>query len=52
VLMLGWGVPMPIPIRSRRYDEEFWIDLLGAPKPSVTMQQGNKILGFGDDDTD
>lgn len=52
VLMLGWGVPMPIPIRSRRYDEKFWIDLLGEPKPSVTMQQGNKILGFGDDDTD
>jgi len=52
VLMLGWGVPMPIPIRSRRYDDKFWIDLLGEPKPPISMKKGNKILGFGDDDTD
>ena len=24
VLLLGWGVPMPILVRSRRYDSEFW----------------------------
>ena len=24
VLLLGWGVPMPILVRSRRYDGEFW----------------------------
>jgi len=24
VLLLGWGVPMPILVRSRRYDESFW----------------------------
>jgi hypothetical protein len=29
VLMLGWGVPMPIPLRSRRYDQRFWEELLG-----------------------
>jgi len=29
VLLLGWGVPMPIPIRSRRYDDSFWQELLG-----------------------
>ncbi len=29
VLMLGWGVPMPIPLRSRRYDQTFWDQLLG-----------------------
>jgi len=29
VLMLGWGVPMPIPLRSRRYDQQFWQGLLG-----------------------
>lgn len=29
VLMLGWGVPMPILVRSRRYDDAFWEDLLG-----------------------
>lgn len=27
VLMLGWGVPMPIPVRSRRYNETFWKEL-------------------------
>jgi hypothetical protein len=30
VLLLGWGVPMPLPIRSRRYDDVFWRELLGA----------------------
>jgi hypothetical protein len=31
VLMLGWGVPMPIVVHSRRYDEDFWEELLGDP---------------------
>jgi hypothetical protein len=31
VLMLGWGVPMPIVVHSRRYDEDFWEELLGNP---------------------
>lgn len=30
VLLLGYGVPMPLPIRSRLYDNEFWKDLLGS----------------------
>lgn len=30
VLLLGWGVPMPLPIRSRRYDDRFWEELLGS----------------------
>jgi hypothetical protein len=30
VLLLGWGVPMPLPVRSRRYDEKFWKELLGG----------------------
>ena len=30
VLLLGWGVPMPLPVKSRRYDEDFWKELLGA----------------------
>jgi len=30
VLLLGWGVPMPLPVRSRRYDDAFWHELLGA----------------------
>ena len=29
VLMLGWGVPMPIVVHSRRYDDAFWGELLG-----------------------
>ncbi|MCW5877009.1 MAG: ATP-binding protein [Anaerolineales bacterium] len=29
VLLLGWGVPMPLPIRSRRYDDTFWEELQG-----------------------
>jgi len=31
VLLLGWGVPMPLPVRSRRYDDQFWEELLGKP---------------------
>ncbi|MCP4359121.1 MAG: ATP-binding protein [Chloroflexi bacterium] len=27
VLLLGWGVKMPIPVKSRRYDEEFYTDM-------------------------
>jgi general stress protein 26 len=30
VLLLGWGVPMPLPVRSRRYDDKFWEEMLGA----------------------
>jgi len=30
VLLLGWGVPMPLPVRSRRYDDHFWRELFGA----------------------
>lgn len=47
VLMLGWGVPMPIPLRSRRYDQQFWEDLLGNDKStSKSTGEINKILGF------
>ena len=31
VLLLGWGVPMPLPVRSRRYDDRFWQELTGKP---------------------
>lgn len=33
VLLLGWGVKMPIPIRSRRYDEAFYAAMR---KPTAT----------------
>jgi hypothetical protein len=45
VLMLGWGVPMPIVVRSRRYDDDFWDELLGK-----NLRRSNddilKELGF------
>jgi hypothetical protein len=44
VLLLGWGVPMPLPVKSRRYDEEFWKELLGGGKRS--KEQNLKELGF------
>lgn len=30
VLLLGWGVKMPIPIRSRRYDDDFYAEMRQA----------------------
>ncbi len=32
VLLLGWGVPMPILVRSRRYDQQFWNEIKSANK--------------------
>jgi hypothetical protein len=32
VLLLGWGVPMPILVRSRRYDAGFWKSIRNAKK--------------------
>ncbi len=47
VLLLGWGVPMPLPVRSRRYDERFWQELLGKAAESQRSQdQILKELGF------
>jgi hypothetical protein len=43
VLLLGWGVPMPLPVRSRRYDERFWEELLG--KSGGTKRSEKDILG-------
>jgi len=45
VLMLGWGVPMPIVIRSRRYNEAFWDDLLGK-QAGQSNEQIMKELGY------
>jgi hypothetical protein len=43
VLLLGWGVPMPLPVRSRRYDERFWDELLG--RATTTKRSEKDILG-------
>jgi len=45
VLLLGWGVPMPLPVTSRRYDEAFWKELLGTAAKR-TEAQNLKELGF------
>jgi uncharacterized protein len=45
VLLLGWGVPMPLPVRSRRYDENFWKELFGAAGKR-SEAQNLKELGF------
>lgn len=46
VLLLGWGVPMPLPVRSRRYDQNFWIELLGHAGGKRTESTIIKELGF------
>ncbi len=42
VLLLGWGVPMPLPVRSRRYDDIFWGELLG--KQSTKKRDSDQKL--------
>jgi len=44
VLLLGWGVPMPLPVKSRRYDDQFWKSLLGNSRRS--KEENIKELGF------
>ncbi len=48
VLLLGWGVPMPLPVRSRRYDDRFWQELLGSKGAGgkLTEDEIIKSLGF------
>jgi DNA helicase HerA-like ATPase len=49
VLLLGWGVPMPLPVRSRRYDDAFWEDLTGRPTGDAGKRDEAQImkeLGF------
>jgi hypothetical protein len=46
VLLLGWGVPMPLPVRSRRYDENFWEELMGKGGARRTAKEAKEELGF------
>ncbi len=46
VLLLGWGVPMPIPVRSRRYDQRFWQELKGDSESKASESKILKELGF------
>jgi hypothetical protein len=45
VLLLGWGVPMPIPLRSRRYDDVFWAELLGRKARGGKRRSNEEIAG-------
>jgi len=46
-LLLGWGVPMPILVRSRRYNDQFWVDLLrGKKQKPGTTKQMIEELGY------
>jgi hypothetical protein len=44
VLLLGWGVPMPLPVRSRRYDETFYKEI--SPTARRSREENLKELGF------
>ncbi|HEX9019484.1 MAG TPA: ATP-binding protein [Anaerolineaceae bacterium] len=47
VLLLGWGVPMPIPVRSRRYNDQFWKELKGDAFESTSKASDLlKQLGY------
>jgi hypothetical protein len=48
VMLMGWGVPMPLPVRSRRYDETFWDELLGkrSAGKKKTAEENIKELGY------
>jgi energy-coupling factor transporter ATP-binding protein EcfA2 len=46
VLLLGWGVPMPLPVKSRRYDHIFWEELMGKNKGRMTTEAAISDLGF------
>jgi DNA helicase HerA-like ATPase len=45
VLLLGWGVPMPLPVKSRRYDEKFWKELFGG-NARRSKEENIKELGY------
>ena len=47
VMLMGWGVPMPLPVRSRRYDETFWEELFGKKKPKGKKSAEDEIAELG-----
>jgi hypothetical protein len=46
VLLLGWGVPMPLPVRSRRYDQKFWEQIQTAGTSKQTETEILNELGY------
>ncbi len=55
VLLLGWGVKMPIPVKSRRYNEAFFVNLMkeklsnrGRTFDELELDDTNELLGLGE----
>ena len=47
VLLLGpWGVPMPLPVRSRRYGQAFWDELGGKSTKKRSGDDALREMGF------
>ncbi len=49
VLLLGWGVRMPIPVRSRRYDDDFYAAMQGrrtARGKNGPVEDINEVFGL------
>ena len=49
VLLLGWGVKMPIPVKSRRYDDSFYAEMRGRPATVTSKSGGDLVAEINDD---
>ena len=49
VLLLGWGVKMPIPVKSRRYDDGFYAEMRGRPPATSSASGGDLVAEINDD---
>lgn len=49
VLLLGWGVKMPIPVKSRRYDERFYDAIKGRRESKPNSLAAKPLDEFNDD---
>jgi len=49
VLLLGWGVKMPIPVKSRRYDERFYDAIKGRSDSKKSNFANKSVEEYNDD---
>jgi len=49
VLLLGWGVKMPIPVKSRRYDERFYDAIKGRGDSKKSNFANKSVEEYNDD---
>ncbi|MEZ4515335.1 MAG: ATP-binding protein [Chloroflexota bacterium] len=49
VLLLGWGVKMPIPIRSRRYDDQFYQEMRSGTSGKAALPDNYGVKDFNDE---